>query len=130
VLTLVIFALAGLTRLTRSSTLETLGTEYIKFARSKGVTERAVLWKHSFRNASLSVLTFGALVLLGMLSGSIIVETIFAWPGVGRAVVQAVSQRDFPVVQVIVLILSVAYIVANFIVDVLYAVLNPRIRTA
>lgn len=130
VLTLVIFAFAGLARLTRSSTLETLGTEYIRFARVKGVSERNVLWGHSFRNASLSVLTFGALVLLSMLTGSIIVETVFAWPGLGRAVVQSVNQRDFPVVQLIVLMLSVFYIVGNFIVDVLYAVLNPRIRTS
>jgi len=130
VTTLVIFSLAGLLRLTRSSMLETLGTEYVRFARVKGVGERAVLWRHGFRNASLSVLTFGALVLLNMLSGSIIVETVFAWPGIGRAVVQAVNQRDFPVVQAIVLLMSVAYIVGNFVVDVLYAFLNPRIRSA
>lgn len=128
VTTIVIFALAGLTRLTRSSTLETLGTEYVKFARVKGVPERQVLWKHSFRNASLSVLTLSAIVLVSMLSGSIIVETVFAWPGLGRAVVVAVQQRDFPVVQLIVLLLSIAYILANFIVDILYAVLNPRVR--
>ncbi|MER7005403.1 ABC transporter permease [Dactylosporangium sp. NPDC000555] len=130
VTTLVIFAIAGLLRLTRSSMLETLGTEYVRFARVKGVSERAVLWRHAFRNASLSVLTLGALVLLSMLSGSIIVETVFGWPGIGRAVVQAVNQRDFPVVQVIVLFMSVAYIMGNFVVDVLYACLNPRIRSA
>ena len=130
VTTMTIFALAGLLRLTRSSTLETLGTEYVRFARVKGVKERSVLWRHAFRNASLSVLTFGALVLLSLLSGSIIVETVFGWPGLGRAVVQAVNKRDFPVVQVIVLFMSVAYIVGNLVVDVLYAVLNPRIRSS
>jgi peptide/nickel transport system permease protein len=130
VATLVIYSLAGLMRLTRSSMLETLQTEYIRFARVKGARERSVLWRHGFRNAGLSVLTFGALVLLSLLSGSIVVETVFAWPGIGRAVVLAVNHRDFPVVQAIVLVLSGAYIVGNFLVDVLYAVLNPRLRSA
>ena len=127
-LTLGIYIVAGLMRLTRSAMLEVLSTEYIKMARLKGVSEQRVLWIHGFRNAAIPVLTFAALLTVGVMTGSVIVETVFAWPGLGRLVVDAVRSRDFPIVQGVVLLFSALYILANFLVDVLYAYLNPRIR--
>ena len=122
------FAVAGLMRLTRSSMLDVLGTEYVKLARIKGLPEWQVVWKHAFKNAALPVLTFAALLFVNLLNGSIIVETVFSWPGVGLLVIEAVQFRDYPVVQTVVVLLSGMYISANLLVDVLYAYLNPRIR--
>jgi peptide/nickel transport system permease protein len=122
------FAVAGLTRLTRSAMLDVLGAEFIKLARLKGLPERQVIWKHAFKNAALPVLTFAALLFVALLNGAIIVETVFNWPGVGLLVIEAVFNRDYPVVQTVVMILSAMYIGANFIVDVLYAYVNPKIR--
>jgi peptide/nickel transport system permease protein len=117
------FAVAGLTRLTRSAMLDVLGAEFIKLARLKGLPERQVIWKHAFKNAALPVLTFAALLFVALLNGAIIVETVFNWPGVGLLVIEAVFNRDYPV-----MILSAMYICANFVVDVLYAYVNPKIR--
>jgi peptide/nickel transport system permease protein len=122
------FAVAGLTRLTRSSMLDVLGAEFIKLARLKGLPEGQVIWKHAFKNAALPVLTFAALLFVTLLNGSIIVETVFNWPGVGLLVIEAVFNRDYAIVQTVVLILSSMYILANLVVDVLYAYLNPKIR--
>jgi peptide/nickel transport system permease protein len=122
------FAVAGLMRLTRSSMLDVLGTEYVKLARIKGLPERQVIWKHAFKNAALPVVTFGALLFVALLNGSIIVETVFSWPGLGLLVIEAVDSRDYPIVQGVVLCLSAMYIGVNLLVDVLYAYLNPRIR--
>lgn len=122
------YAAAGITRLTRSSMLDVLGSEYIKLARIKGVPEIKVIWKHAFKNALLPVLTFSAILLVMLLGGAVITETVFAWPGIGRLIVESVSYRDFPVVQTLVLMLSVMYIAANFVVDMLYAYVNPKIR--
>ncbi len=122
------FAVAGIMRLTRSSMLDVLGSEYVKLARIKGLPERQVIWKHAFKNAALPVLTFAAVLFVFLLNGSIVVETVFDWPGVGRLVIEAVQYRDYPVVQTVVLILSVMYIVANLFVDIVYAYLNPKIR--
>jgi peptide/nickel transport system permease protein len=124
------FAVAGLTRLTRSSMLDVLGAEFIKLARLKGLPERQVIWKHAFKNAALPLLTFAALVFVALLNGAIIVETVFNWPGVGLLVIEAVFNRDYPVVQTVVMVLSTMYIGANLVVDVLYAYLNPKIRYA
>jgi peptide/nickel transport system permease protein len=122
------FAVAGLTRLTRSAMLDVLGAEFIKLARLKGLPERQVIWKHAFKNAALPVLTFAALLFVALLNGAIIVETVFNWPGVGLLVIEAVFNRDYPVVQTVVMILSAMYICANFFVDILYAYVNPKIR--
>lgn len=122
------FAVAGLMRLTRSAMLDVLGSEYVKLARIKGLSERQVVWKHAFKNAALPVLTFAALLFVNLLNGSIIVETVFGWPGIGLLVIEAVQFRDYPVVQTVVLFLAGMYIFANLLVDVLYAYLNPRIR--
>ena len=122
------FAVAGLMRLTRSSMLDVLGSEYVKLARIKGLPERQVIWKHAFKNAALPVVTFAALLFVALLNGSIIVETVFAWPGLGLLVIEAVDSRDYPIVQAVVLFLSTMYIGVNLIVDILYAYLNPKIR--
>ena len=122
------FAVAGLMRLTRSSMLDVLGSEYVKLARIKGLPERQVIWKHAFKNAALPVVTFGALLFVALLNGSIITETVFSWPGLGLLVIEAVDSRDYPIVQGVVLCLSAMYIGINLIVDVLYAYLNPKIR--
>jgi peptide/nickel transport system permease protein len=121
-------SVAGLMRLTRSSMIEVLGSDYITLARMKGVSEFGVLWKHAFRNAVLPVMTFAALVFLGLIRGSVIVETVFAWPGLGRLVLEGVNNRDFPIVQGVVLIFSSWIVLGNLVVDILYAYLNPKIR--
>ena len=107
------FAVAGLMRLTRSAMLDVLGTEYVKLARIKGLPERQVIWKHAFKNAALPVVTFGALVFVALLNGSIITETVFGWPGLGLLVIEAVESRDYPIVQAVVLCLSAMYIGVN-----------------
>ena len=122
------FAVAGLMRLTRSSMLDVLGSEYIKLARIKGLPERRVIWRHAFKNAALPVVTFAALLFVALLNGSIIVETVFSWPGLGLLVIEAVDSRDYPIVQTVVLFLSAMYIGVNLLVDILYAYLNPKIR--
>jgi peptide/nickel transport system permease protein len=122
------FAVAGLMRLTRSSMLDVLGSEYVKLARIKGLPERQVIWKHAFKNAALPVVTFAALLFVALLNGSIIVETVFGWPGLGLLVIEAVDSRDYPIVQAVVLFLSAMYIGVNLLVDILYAYLNPKIR--
>ena len=122
------FPVAGVMRLTRSSMLEVLNSEYVKLARVKGVRESLVLWKHAFKNAALPVLTYSALIIVFMVRGSVIVETVFAWPGVGRLVLEAVYNRDFPIVQAIVLLFASFFITANLLVDITYAYLNPKIR--
>jgi peptide/nickel transport system permease protein len=122
------FAVAGLMRLTRSSMLDVLGSEYVKLARIKGLPERRVIWRHAFKNAALPVVTFAALLFVALLNGSIIVETVFGWPGLGLLVIEAVDSRDYPIVQAVVMCLSAMYIGVNLLVDVLYAYLNPKIR--
>jgi len=122
------FAVAGLMRLTRSAMLDVLGSEYVKLARIKGLPERQVIWKHAFKNAALPVVTFAALLFVALLNGSIIVETVFSWPGLGLLVIEAVDSRDYPIVQAVVMCLSAMYIGVNLLVDMLYAYLNPKIR--
>ena len=120
--------MAGYVRLGRSSMLEVLDSEYIKFARVKGLKEWLVIWKHALRNAAIPLLTFAGLTLAGLMNGSIAVEIIFAWPGVGRLMLQGITTRDFPIVQATVLAAGAFYIITALIVDVLYAYTNPRIR--
>ncbi|MDP2948736.1 MAG: ABC transporter permease [Chloroflexota bacterium] len=120
--------MAGYVRLTRSAMLEILDSEYIKMARAKGVNEFLVIWKHGFRNAILAPLTLAALMLAGLISGSVAVETVFAWPGIARYSVEAVWNNNIPVLSVVVLIFTLAFVLANFLVDILYAYVDPRIR--
>ncbi len=120
--------MAGMVRLTRSSMLEVLGSEYVKFARIKGLPERVVIYKHALKNAVIPVLTFSGLTLAGLLNGSIAVEIVFAWPGIGRLMLQGIQTRDFSIVQATVLAAGFFYIATSLIVDILYAYVNPRIR--
>jgi len=119
---------AGWMRLTRSAMLEILDSEYIKFARSKGVSERLVVWKHAFKNAVIPPLTVMAMSLAGFLGHLVIVETVFSWPGMGRMAVDAIYNNDFPVLTACVLVFAGFYILANFIADISYAYIDPRIR--
>lgn len=119
---------ALLTRLTRSSMLEVLRQEYIRAARAKGLGRRVVVWRHGLRNALIPVLTLAGIQFGYLLGGSVIVETIFGWPGVGRLAVNAIWKRDLPVIQGTVLIFTLLFVLVNLVVDVLYAYLDPRIR--
>ena len=120
--------MAGYVRLARSSMLEVLDSDYVKFARVKGMTEQSVIWKHALRNALIPMLTFAGLTLAGLLNGSVAVEVVFAWPGLGRLMLQGIQTRDFPIIQATVLSAGFFFIATSFIVDILYAYVNPRIR--
>lgn len=120
--------IAGIVRLVRSSMLEVLDSEYVKFARVKGLSEKMVVYKHALKNAVIPALTFGGLTLAGLLNGSVAIEVVFAWPGIGRLMLQGINQRDFPIVQATVLASGLFYIIIALIVDILYAYVNPRIR--
>src|SRR3989475_4774993 len=115
-------------RLTRSSMLEVLGSEYIKLARLKGLPESLVICKHAFKNALIPVLTLAGINLVVMVNVAVVVETVFAWPGVGRLFYEGIAFRDFPVVQATVLLGGAMIVTVNLIVDILYAVIDPRIR--
>jgi peptide/nickel transport system permease protein len=119
---------ATLTRLLRSSMLEVLHQDYIKTARAKGLNERIVLIRHGLRNALIPVVTLAGLQIGFLLSGSVIVEVVFSWPGVGRLVVDAIGFRDYPIVQAAVTLLAAVLILANLTVDILYAFIDPRIH--
>ena len=121
-------SMAGVLRLSRSSMLEVLDSEYVKFARIKGLSERMVIYKHALKNAVIPVLTFSGLTLAGLMNGSVVIEVVFAWPGIGRLMLQGIAQRDFPVVQATVLTAGAFYIITALLVDILYAYVNPRIR--
>jgi peptide/nickel transport system permease protein len=120
--------MAGVLRLARSSMLEVLDSEYVKFARIKGLSEGIVVYKHALKNAVIPVMTFSGLTLAGLLNGSVVIEVVFAWPGLGRLMLQGINQRDFPVVQATVLAAGFFYITTALAVDILYAYVNPRIR--
>src|SRR5438128_521960 len=126
--TLGYFTSAAILRLTRSSMLEVLGSDYIKFARLKGLHEQVVLWKHGLRNALLPVVTFAVMLFVQFLGGAVVTETVFAWPGLGRLILESITTRDYPIVQAGVLVLSGLYLAGNLMVDLLYSYLNPRIR--
>jgi ABC-type dipeptide/oligopeptide/nickel transport system permease component len=122
------FVVAGMMRLLRSSMLDVMGSEFVKLARIKGVPESTVIWKHALRNAMIPVLTFGAIYLTILVTGAILVETVFAWPGLGQLIYQGIVFRDFPVVQAVVLLTAGIVIAVNLLVDILYAYVDPRIR--
>jgi len=118
---------ANLARITRSSMLEVLRQDYVRTARSKGLAERLVLWRHALRNALLSVVTVTGLYVAALLSGTVILESIFGLPGIGQGIVKAALSRDFPVVQSLAMLLVVTMLGVNLIIDVLYAFIDPRI---
>lgn len=121
-------AAAGQLRLLRSSMLNILDSEFIKFARAKGVKSRMVIWKHALRNALIAPLTVSALTLAGFITGTVVTESVFAWPGLGRLAVEAVINNDFPVLVGAVLFFTVVYVGMMFFVDIIYAYIDPRIR--
>src|SRR5580692_9550449 len=119
---------AILTRMVRTSMLEELGQDYIRTARAKGLPERTVVYRHALRNAMIPVITVLGLQFGALLAGAIVTETIFSWPGIGRLTVQAISSRDYYLVQGCILAIGLTYVAVNFLADVLYSVANPRIR--
>jgi peptide/nickel transport system permease protein len=126
--TLAAFPTALVARLTRSSMLEILGRDYIRTGRAKGLAERAVVLRHALRNAAVPVLTVLGLQIGTLLGGAVITESVFAWPGMGKLVVDAIFFRDFPVVQTILIFSATIFVLINLLVDLLYTVIDPRIR--
>ena len=126
--TLGMFSMARTARMMRSSMLEVLGQEYMKTARAKGLSPRMVILKHALKNALIPVVTIVGMELGTLLGGAVITETIFAWPGVGRLAVQAIYNRDYPVVQAAVFLLASIFVLVNLIVDILYTYLDPRVK--
>ena len=122
------YPVAAQTRIIRSGMLEVLDSDYIRMGRSVGTPERLLVWKYAFRNALLPLVTIMGVYFASMLSGAFVVETVFAWPGLGRTVVEAVFARDYPVVQAGVLVTSILFVLSNFLVDLSYSVIDPRIR--
>lgn len=126
--TLGLFSAATICRLLRSNMIEVMSKEYVDVARAKGLRERTVILKHAFKNAFSSILTMLGMQFASLLGGSVITETVFAWPGVGRLVIQSIQTSDFAVVECIVFLMALVFVVTNLVVDLLYSVINPRVR--
>ena len=122
-----LFTVAAVTRLVRVSMIDALSSEYIKLARIKGVSERSVVWKHALRNSLIPVLTYMGAFFATMITGAVVIETVFSWPGIGRLAFDSILSRDFPVMQAVVLVMTGIFMLANLAVDVAYAWLDPRI---
>ena len=122
------YQVAAVMRLVRSAMLDVMDSEYVKLARIKGVAESSVVWKHCLRNAAIPPLTYIGFVVAVLLTGSVVIETVFSWPGIGLLAIDAVRYRDFPLVQTIVLIYAAKFVVINLLVDVMYVYVDPRIR--
>jgi len=130
VITLAAFLVAGMMRLVRSSVLEVLESEFVKLARIKGLSQTVVIWKHCLRNALIPVVTLFGVFFALLVTGAIVTETVFAWPGVGRLTYEAVIFRDYPLLQAVILLKAIIVLGVNLAVDVLYAYLDPRVRYA
>jgi peptide/nickel transport system permease protein len=128
-LTLALISVGVVARMTRSAMLEALGNDYIRTARSKGLREKVVLWRHAFRNAALPVITIVGAQVGFLLGGAVLTETVFAWPGIGLLMYEAIGLRDLPVIQGGTLLIAVAFSVVNLIVDLAYGFIDPRIST-
>lgn len=122
------YSTATLTRLLRSGMIEILGREYVRVAKAKGLPQGIVVMKHAFKNALSSVLTILGLQIAALLGGAVITETIFAWPGMGRLAIDSIYNRDFMVVEAVVVLMATFFVLVNLIVDILYSVIDPRIR--
>lgn len=122
------FQISALARLTRSAMLEVLDAEYVKLARVKGVPEWKVVWKHALRNAAVVPLTYFGILAASILTGSVVIETVYSWPGMGWVAIEAIRGRDFPVVQAVIIAYAVIYMLSNLFVDLLYVIVDPRIR--
>jgi ABC-type dipeptide/oligopeptide/nickel transport system permease component len=129
-LTLGAFTMASIARLTRSAMLEVLRADYIRTARAKGFSDAVVVLKHTLKNAAIPILTITGLQFGTLLGGAVVTETVFAWPGIGRLAIQSIYNRDYPVVQCTVFIAALLFIVINFCIDLLYGVLDPRVRSS
>jgi peptide/nickel transport system permease protein len=122
------FLLPGMMRLVRSSMLDVLDSEYVKMARIKGLPEKTVIWKHALRNALISPLTTAGMLFAGLINGAVIIENVFGWPGVGRLSIEAVTGRDFPIVQGITMMVAIFVLLVNLLIDIMYAWVDPQIR--
>ncbi len=122
------FSVASFMRLTRSSMLNVMDSEYIKLARIKGLKEWKVVWKHGLKNAAIPPLTVFGAIVVGQMTGSVTIETVFAWPGIGLLAIQAVNARDYQVIQAVTMFIAVLFIGVNLLIDILYAYVDPRIR--
>ncbi len=129
-ITLGAFLIAGFMRLTRSAMLEVMDSEFVKLARIKGLSETVVIWKHCLSNALIPILTLWGVFIGNLITGAIVTETVFAWPGVGRLTYEAVIYRDFPLLQAVVILKAILILSINLTVDILYAYVDPRIRLA
>ena len=129
-ITMALFSLAAIVRLIRSSMIEGLTSEYVKLARAKGLSEPRVIWGHAFRNSVFPVVSFMGAFFATMITGAVVIETIFAWPGVGRLALDSILRRDFAVIQAVVLTITTLYIAMNLAVDLIHASLDPRVREA
>jgi ABC-type dipeptide/oligopeptide/nickel transport system permease component len=129
-ITLAAFLVAGMMRLVRSSVLEVLDTEFVKLARIKGLSQTVVIWKHCLRNALIPVVTLFGVFFALLVTGAIVTETVFAWPGVGRLTYEAVIFRDYPLLQAVIMMKAIIVLGVNLCVDILYAYLDPRVRYA
>jgi peptide/nickel transport system permease protein len=129
-ITLGLFLVAGMMRLVRSSLLEVMGSEFVKLARLKGLSQTVVIWKHCLRNALIPVTTLFGVYFALLITGAIVTETVFAWPGVGRLTYEAVIFRDYPLLQAVILLKAIIVLGVNLGVDILYAYLDPRVRYA
>jgi peptide/nickel transport system permease protein len=121
---------AILTRMVRGSMIEELGSDYVRTARAKGLSERAVLYRHAFPNALVPIITILGLQFGTLLAGTIVTESIFSWPGIGRLTVQAIQSRDYPLLQGCILVIALSYVVVNLLTDVVYSLIDPRIRVS
>ncbi len=130
VITLGTFLIAGFMRITRSAMLEVMESEFVKLARIKGLSETTVIWKHCLRNALIPVLTLWGVFVGNLITGAIVTETVFAWPGIGRLTYEAVIYRDYPLLQAVIILKSILILTINLGVDILYAYVDPRIRLA
>lgn len=126
--TLGLFGMASVARITRSSMLEVLRADYIRTARAKGLAETLVIAKHTLKNAAIPIVTITGLQFGSLLAGAVVTETVFAWPGIGRLAIQSIYNRDYPVVQCVVLLSAALFVVVNLAIDALYGLLDPRIR--
>lgn len=126
--TLGVFSMAIVARMTRSTMIEELGQDYVRTVRAKGAAERLVVYKHALRNSSIPILTVIGLQFGTLLGGAVLTETVFAWPGIGRLLVDSISARDFPMVQGIIFVFAAMFIVVNVVTDLLYTVVDPRVR--
>lgn len=123
-----LFTIAAITRLTRVSMIDSMSSEYIKLARIKGLSEKRIVWKHALRNSLIPVVTYMGTFFAMMITGAVVIETVFSWPGIGRLAYQSILDRDFPVMQAVVLTTTVLFMLANLAVDLVYAWIDPRIE--